>query len=102
MITKPHEAAASFITKIRGNQESGQFSIYWKNKSFDHRTISTILVTFVMNWFGTRNESSDFSWLPTGFYMGGQGILFIYLLIIWFYNPEDASIDAKYSVDDNE
>ena len=104
MITKPHEAAASFITKIRGNQESGQFSIYWKKTSRLTIVLLAIwlLVTFVMNWFARETNQVTFLGFPLGFYMGGQGILFIYLLIIWFYNRRMRRLDAKYSVDDNE
>jgi putative solute:sodium symporter small subunit len=59
-----------------------------------------LLVTFVMNWFA--RELNEFSFLdfPLGFYMGAQGSLVFYLLIIWFYNRQMRKLDTKYGVDD--
>lgn len=61
-----------------------------------------VLVTFVLNWFARElNELAIFGF-PFGFYMGAQGTLVIYLLIIWFYNRRMRSLDEAYGIEDEE
>jgi len=59
-----------------------------------------IALTFVMNWFA--RELNDFTFLdfPLGFYMDAQGLLLIYLAIIWYYNRRMRQLDAKYGIED--
>lgn len=59
-----------------------------------------VLVTFAMNWFARElNEIVVFGF-PLGFYMGAQGILLIYLLIIWIYNRRMRALDDAFGIDD--
>jgi len=60
-----------------------------------------VLVTFVMNWFARELNELVIFGFPLGFYMGAQGLLFIYLSIIWFYNRSMRKLDAKYDVHDD-
>ncbi len=57
-------------------------------------------VTFVLNWFARElNEFSLFGF-PLGFYLGAQGLLVIYLLIIWYYNRCMRRLDAEFGIAD--
>lgn len=57
------------------------------------------VVTFVINWFARELNQYTFLGFPLGFYMGAQGLLFIYLIIIWFYNRRMRKLDARYGID---
>lgn len=59
-----------------------------------------IVVTFGASWFA--RELNEFSLLgfPLGFYMGAQGVIFIYLLIIWFYNRQMRRLEREFGIDD--
>lgn len=59
-----------------------------------------VLVTFVMNWFADELNEIVIFGFPLGFYMGAQGILIIYLLIIWFYNRRMRALDEEYRIED--
>lgn len=59
-----------------------------------------ILVTFVLNWFARELNELVIFGFPVGFYMGAQGLLVIYLLIIWFYNRQMRKLDAEYGEDE--
>lgn len=60
-----------------------------------------LIVTFVMNWYARElNEISLFGF-PLGFYMGAQGLLFIYLAIIWYYNRRMRQLEAEYGMADD-
>lgn len=59
-----------------------------------------VVVTFLMNWFARElNEIVVFGF-PVGFYMGAQGILIVYLLIIWIYNRRMRALDEAYGIED--
>lgn len=59
-----------------------------------------VLVTFVMNWFARELNEIVIFGFPLAFYMGAQGILIVYLLIIWFYNRRMRVLDARYGIED--
>lgn len=59
-----------------------------------------VLVTFVMNWFARELNEIVIFGFPLAFYMGAQGILIVYLLIIWFYNRRMRILDARYGIED--
>jgi putative solute:sodium symporter small subunit len=60
-----------------------------------------VLITFVMNWFARELNEIVIFGFPLGFYMGAQGILIIYLLIIWFYNRRMRALDEEYRIEDD-
>lgn len=59
-----------------------------------------ILATFVMNWFARELNAYSFLGFPLGFYMDAQGLLILYLAIIWFYNKRMRKLDAEYGIED--
>lgn len=59
------------------------------------------VATFVASWYA--RELNEISFIgPMGFYMGAQGALIIYVLIIWFYARTMNKLDKEYGVHEGE
>lgn len=59
------------------------------------------VVTFVFGWFA--RELNEITFIgPLGFYMGAQGALIIYVVIIWFYARFMNNLDKEYGVHEGE
>jgi putative solute:sodium symporter small subunit len=56
-------------------------------------------VTFVIGYFARELSFNFFGW-PFSFYMGAQGALIVYCLIIWFYASYMNKLDKEYGVDE--
>lgn len=101
LMTQRDSSAVSFLNQIRGNQPVLELSGYWQKTK--QLTIGLLLVwffvTFVMNWFAREANQIIFFGFPLGFYMVAQGIMIIYLGIIWFYNRQMQRLDQKFSLD---
>jgi putative solute:sodium symporter small subunit len=52
--------------------------------------------------FFARELSFNFFGWPFSFYMGAQGALIIYMIIVWFYAQYMNNLDKEYSVDESE
>ncbi len=80
-----------------------QPDIYWQKTR--RLTIFLLIVwafvTFVMNWYARELNAVVIFGFPLGFYMGAQGELLIYLLIIWYYNRKMRQLDAEYDISDD-
>ena len=59
-------------------------------------------VTFVASSFATSLNRINIFGFPLGFYMGAQGNLLIYLLIIWIYARRMNRLDAEFGLDTEE
>jgi putative solute:sodium symporter small subunit len=59
------------------------------------------VVTFVIGYFARELNFNFFGW-PFSFYMGAQGSLIIYCLIILFYAIYMGKLDREYGVDEGE
>jgi putative solute:sodium symporter small subunit len=59
------------------------------------------VVTFVVGWFARDLSFNFFGW-PFSFYMGAQGSLIIYCVIIWFYARYMNNLDIEYGVEEGE
>jgi putative solute:sodium symporter small subunit len=76
---------------------------YWRK----NLTITVILlvlwafVTFVVGYYARDLSFTFFGW-PFSFWMGGQGALVIYVLIIWFYARYMNNLDKEYGVEEGE
>lgn len=76
---------------------------YWKK----NLTITAILlaiwaiVTFVVGWYARDLEFKFFGW-PFAFWMGGQGALVIYVIIIGYYAWYMNRLDKEYDVEEGE
>jgi putative solute:sodium symporter small subunit len=82
---------------------SARHEEYWRKNV----TITLILlaiwfvVTFVVGYFARDLSFNFFGW-PFAFYMGAQGSLVIYVLIIWFYARYMNRLDQEYGVDEGD
>lgn len=55
------------------------------------------IVTFVVAYFARDLSFKFFGW-PFSFWMGAQGSLIVYVLIIWFYARKMAKLDEECGV----
>ena len=59
------------------------------------------VVTYVIGYYARSLDFNFFGW-PFAFYMGSQGSLVIYVLIIWYYAHYMNKLDQQYGVDEEE
>jgi putative solute:sodium symporter small subunit len=76
---------------------------YWrKNVSLTGVLLAIwFVVTFVVGYFARELSFNFFGW-PFAFYMGAQGALVIYVLIIWYYARRMNQLDQEYGVAEGE
>ncbi|CAG1001641.1 hypothetical protein RHDC4_03232 [Rhodocyclaceae bacterium] len=76
---------------------------YWSRNLTITGTLLAVwfVVTFVFGWFA--RELNEITFIgPMGFYMGAQGALVIYVLIIWYYAKFMNNLDKEYGVHEGE
>lgn len=73
---------------------------YWrKNLRMTALLLSIwFLVTYVVSYFARELNEFTVLGFPLGFYMGAQGSLVVYVLIIWFYARYMNRLDHQYGV----
>ena len=82
---------------------SARHQEYWRKNV----TITLVLlaiwfvVTYVIGFFARDLSFNFFGW-PFAFYMGAQGALVIYVLLIWFYARYMNRLDKEYDVDEGD
>ncbi len=54
--------------------------------------------TFIMGYYARELAEINFFGWPLSFYMGAQGSLIIYVLIIWYYARAMGKLDEEYGV----
>jgi putative solute:sodium symporter small subunit len=59
------------------------------------------VVTYVVGYFARELSFNFFGW-PFSFYMGAQGALIVYVLIIWYYARYMNALDVEYGVHEEE
>jgi putative solute:sodium symporter small subunit len=60
------------------------------------------VVTYVVGYFARELNQIRFLGFPVGFYMGAQGALIIYVVMIWYYARYMNRLDKKYGVAEEE
>jgi putative solute:sodium symporter small subunit len=76
---------------------------YWRK----NLRITTILmaiwfiVTFIVGWYARELSFGFFGW-TFSFWMGAQGALAIYVIIIWYYARYMNKLDQEYGVAEGE
>ncbi len=60
------------------------------------------VVTFVIGWFARDLTNITILGFPFPFYMGAQGALIIYVLIIGYYAYHMNKLDVEYGVQEGE
>ena len=84
-------------------QVSATHQAYWsKNLRITAILLSIwFVVTFVVSYFARDLNFNFFGW-PFSFWMGAQGSLVIYVLIIWFYARYMNNLDHEHGVAEEE
>ena len=59
------------------------------------------IVTYVVGFYARELSFNFFGW-PFAFYMGAQGSLIIYILIIWYYAKSMNKLDQEFGVAEAE
>jgi putative solute:sodium symporter small subunit len=59
------------------------------------------VVTFVVSYYARELNFNFFGW-PFSFWMGAQGALVIYILIIGYYARYMGKLDIEYGVEESE
>jgi putative solute:sodium symporter small subunit len=59
------------------------------------------VVTFVVGFYAKALNFNFFGW-PFAFWMGAQGALVVYVIIIWFYARYMNNLDKEYDVHEGE
>jgi len=77
--------------------------IYWQKNLRITGILLAIwfVVTFVVSYFARDLNFSFFGW-PFSFWMGAQGSLVVYVLIIWFYARYMNKLDQEFGVAEEE
>jgi putative solute:sodium symporter small subunit len=60
------------------------------------------IATFVVIYYARELDDIVLFGFPFAFYMGAQGSLIIYVLVIWFYARRMNALDKEYGVDEDE
>jgi putative solute:sodium symporter small subunit len=60
------------------------------------------VVTFVVSYFARELNNLTVLGFPLGFYMGAQGSLIIYLVIVWYYARYMNNLDKEYGVNEDD
>jgi len=58
--------------------------------------------TFIMGYFARELAEINFFGWPLSFYMGAQGSLIIYVVIIWYYARAMGKLDDEFGVAEDE
>ena len=60
------------------------------------------VVTYVVGWFARDLNAITIFGFPLGFYMGAQGALIIYVVIIFYYAHSMNKLDKEFGVDEED
>ena len=60
------------------------------------------VVTYVVASFAPQLNSINFLGFPLGFYMGAQGALVVYVVLIFFYMKRMNKLDHEYGVHEED
>ena len=79
---------------------SRQHEEYWRKNLRITAILLAIwfIVTFVIGYFAIPLAEINFFGWPFSFYMGAQGSLIIYVIIIWYYARYMRKLDLEYDV----
>lgn len=86
----------------RAGRAMSEHDAYWrKTRRLTFGLLALwVVLTFVLAWFAQEINQVVVFGFPLGFYMDAQGVLALYLAIIWYYNRRMAQLDREYGIDD--
>lgn len=82
---------------------SSKHQEYWR-KTLRITTILLVIwavVTYVVGYFARSLDFNFFGW-PFAFWVGAQGALVVYVLLIWYYARYMNRLDREYGVEEEE
>jgi len=84
-------------------QLSAKHHEYWRKNLRITALLMVVwfVVTFVIGYYARELNFNFFGW-PFSFYMGAQGSLIIYVVIIWFYARYMNNLDLEYGVHEGD
>lgn len=59
------------------------------------------IITYLIGWYARELSFNFFGW-PFSFWVGGQGALALYVIIIWYYAWYMNRLDREYGVAEGE
>ena len=59
-----------------------------------------VVFAFVVHWYAAPLNQLSFLGMPLGYFLGAQGSLVIFLVLIWFQNWRQDGIDEEYGQDE--
>lgn len=85
-------------------QLSNKHKQYWQRSLRITAILLAIwfVVTFVFIYYARELSGIKIFGFPLGFYMGAQGSLIIYVLIIWLYARYMNALDQEYGVSEGD
>jgi putative solute:sodium symporter small subunit len=105
-VEKGSKETASRATTTGGNMSvlTEKHHEYWRKNLVLTGILLFIwfLVTFVMGYFARELSSIVIFGWPLSFYMGAQGSLIVYVVIIWYYARSMGKLDDEYGVAEEE
>jgi putative solute:sodium symporter small subunit len=60
------------------------------------------VVTFVVGWFARDLQVITVLGFPLSFYMGAQGAVLVYVILVWYYAYCMDKLDIEYGVQEGE
>ncbi len=77
---------------------------YWrKNLRLTGASLAIwFVVTFVVGWFARDLQSIIFLGFPLSFYMGAQGALLVYVVLVGYYAYCMDKLDREYGVQEGD
>jgi putative solute:sodium symporter small subunit len=77
---------------------------YWRKNLVITAVLLAIwfVITYLVGWYARELNQITFLGFPVGFYMGAQGSLIIYVVMIFYYARYMNRLDNEYGVAEEE
>ncbi len=77
---------------------------YWKRNLKLTGSLLAVwfVVTFVIGWFARDLQSITFLGFPLSFYMGAQGAVLIFVVLVGYYAYRMDKLDREYGVHEDD
>jgi putative solute:sodium symporter small subunit len=98
-----HESRTDRSERRQSMQMTDRHREYWRRNLRITGILLAIwfVVTFVVGFFARDLNFNFFGW-PFSFWVGAQGALVVYVVLIWFYARYMNKLDQEYGVAEEE